>query len=229
MTRSRGFTLIELMLVVALVGILAVIAIPTIRAGRRNATVAAVATGLQFRLEQLQFTALSEQQEHVLVVVDVPDNDAGQCGSIFSSGCGRVFDLRAPTANWKLQTFDVTAPGTEVAAVVDQDVFGQNVRFHLAGTGAGLPKPFDAFATTFKVFDSDLVATCPGNRKCVAYRFGTNGKVAVEPPDRSSPPSAKSGHAFVLGSDLSGQTHASEQLGVLVAVPSGITRTFSVQ
>ena len=97
MTRSRGFTLIELMLVVALVGILAVIAIPTIRAGRRNATVAAVATGLQFRLEQLQFTALSEQQEHVLVVVDVPGNDAGQCGSIFSSGCGRVFDLRAPT------------------------------------------------------------------------------------------------------------------------------------
>jgi prepilin-type N-terminal cleavage/methylation domain-containing protein len=230
MRRTRGFTLIEVMVVVGIVAVLAGLTVPAFRATRRNATVGAAASRLLMQIEQLQVVALAEQAEHLLVVADVPGNDASRCGSIFSAGCARVFDLRSPTAAWKLQNFDVDAPGAEVGAVVDEDRLGVSVRFHLPGATATLPKPFDAFAASFGTFDADLTATCRGSRRCVAFRFRPNGRVQAEPPDAASPPaSAKSGHAFVLGSDLSGSGAAAQQRGILVAVPSGIVRAFDVR
>ena len=80
----------------------------------------------------------------MLVVADVPDNDASLCGTILSSGCARVFDLRSPTASWKLSDFDVDSPGTEVGAVVDEDRLGAGVKFYLPATAATLPVPFNA-------------------------------------------------------------------------------------
>lgn len=229
MRTDRGFTLIELVIVMAIVGILAALSISWLRAGRRNADVASASYDLQMRIEQLQFVALSEQTEQLLVVVDVPGNDAAQCGTVLSAGCARVFHLRGPTSAWKLQDFDVTSPGANVGAIVDEDRLGAGVRFHLAATSATLPPPFTAFASTFKTFDPDLTATCPGNRRCVAYRFRANGRVSAEPPDPGSPPSAtKNGHAFALGSELTGEYRGARQVGVLVAVPSGIVRTFAV-
>jgi prepilin-type N-terminal cleavage/methylation domain-containing protein len=230
MTRTRGFTLIELMIVVAIAGVLATLAYSYIRAGSRNATVGQAVSELQMRVDQLQFQALAEQTEHVLVIVDVRGNDASQCGTILSSGCAKVFDLRAPTVGWRLNAFDASSPGANVDTVVDQDLLGVSLKFWLPGSAASLPPPFNAFAATFKTFDPDLTASCPGSRRCIGYRFKANGQVLPEPPDPASPPSsAKNGHAFVLGSDLSGSTPGADQRGVLVATPSGIVRTFDVQ
>lgn len=234
MRTSRGFTLIELMIVVAVAGILATVAGSYMAAARRNATVTAAASGIQMRVEQLQYVALSQQTPQLLVVSDVLGNDTNNCGTLFSGGCARVFHLRGPSASWKLVDFDVDRPATQVDAVEDEDRLGTRIKFHLGARGATLPKPFDAYGSTLKVFDDDLVGTCKGttsggNRKCVAFRFLPDGEVTIEFPDpTSATTAAKNGHAFALGSELTGEYRGAQQAGLLVAVPSGITRTFPV-
>ncbi|WP_242395108.1 prepilin-type N-terminal cleavage/methylation domain-containing protein [Anaeromyxobacter oryzisoli] len=236
--RQHGFTMIEIAVVLAIVAILAAAAYPIFRAATRNASVGATATELQMRLEGLPYKAMSDQRDYLFVLADTPNNDASQCGSIADAGCVRVFVLREPDATWTLASFDVSSPGNG-AKVVDEFRLGKGIHFYLpAATATPLPPPFDQIATllsdgtsSLKTFDSDLTPTCPGARRCLAFRFRPGGAVELEPPDRSAPPSdlaAKNGHAFALGSDMDDQTRGADQRAVLVAVPSGLVKAYGV-
>lgn len=70
----RGFTLIELIMVVLLLGIMAVFSIPQMKGLYEQSEMARVATGVIELLQYAQQRAVLEQQPQT-IVIDVPEND----------------------------------------------------------------------------------------------------------------------------------------------------------
>ena len=67
---SRGFTLIELVTVLAIVGVLAALGVAMSRWGMRSANVDAASDDLVVRLVGLSGTSLTDGQDRVFVLVD---------------------------------------------------------------------------------------------------------------------------------------------------------------
>ncbi|HSN91487.1 MAG TPA: prepilin-type cleavage/methylation domain-containing protein [Anaeromyxobacteraceae bacterium] len=214
----RGFTLIELTIISALVLILAFAAFATFRAAKRNSSVSAASWDVALRVQGLRAQAMAEQRDLLAVVVDAPANDAGSCGFVNDEGCARIFVLAEPLAAWTLGAFDPAAPGTN-AQYLDHFALPQHVRFHLPAAGEHPGAPFD----NVTVLDAELTAACPGERRCFAIRFGRRGVVSGEFPAGGSPVQ-KPGYAIALGSELTDQTHAADRKGFLVSFPTGIVR-----
>jgi prepilin-type N-terminal cleavage/methylation domain-containing protein len=225
MRRARGFTLIELVVVVAVVGILAGLAAVGFRSATRNASLAKAAYGVAVRLGGLRAQALSTGRDHLFVFVDAPDGDASGCSWRDSDPCARWIILSAPADGWTLTGFDPDAPagsgGTE-ARIEETELMPRGVHLDTDTPEASLPpvpEPFSAVVAR----DADLQTTL-STRLVFAIRFRANGTVAAEAAAGGTP--AKAGYAFVLGTDVGGTTGA-DRRALLVSFPTGIVKTYS--
>jgi prepilin-type N-terminal cleavage/methylation domain-containing protein len=217
MRRKTGFTLIELMIVLAVVAVLAALSTSWVRAANRNASVSATASDLAIVLAGMRSYAMSEGQDYLLVVVDAPGSDARACGWWDTSHCAKYFVLASPKPTWTIGGFNPDSPGTE-ANVVRSEVMPRGIHLDALATYAP-PAPFD----TVVVNDPDLTATCVGGSKCFAVRFTLRGEAA--PVYASGGTTPKIGYAFVLGTDLNVETKGAYRTGLLVSFPGGIVKT----
>lgn len=221
MRSQRGFTLIEVAVTVALAAIVAALAITTVTAARRNASVGSTAWELATRFKGLRGRALGDQRDLVFVAVDAQGNDARGCGALAPARCARWF-LLAPEDGWSFASFDPASPATD-AEIVDSEQLPRGIRLHLGAVDRPGPVPFDSA----RVLDSALTRACGADGAlCVAFRYSRNGEVRAEPP--TTDPVTAAGVAIPLGSDLVGEHRGADARAVLVGFPSGIVRSYGL-
>lgn len=219
MRRTRGVTLIELMVVIALMGIIAAIAFSYSRTGFANASLGSAVHDLAIRLQGLRARAMAESQDYLFVLVDAPSSDASRCGSGHLDRCTTYHVLKNPASDWSLSSFSPSTP-YDKAAADDTVQLPRGIHFDLSAAGQAARPPFAAI----KVFESALVATRGSTQRCVAVRFKANGEVVAERASGTGPPP---GLAFALASDMTGTTKTGEHRTVLVSWPIGIVKSWT--
>lgn len=208
-----------MLVTVAIIGVLAALAFSTSRAAARNVYLHQAATELMVRASGLRSTALSDGQDHLLVVVDAPGNDASQCGWWSSASCTRYFILFGPQPGWNLSAFDPSNPAVN-ANLSEVDYLPRGARLFVAGAYASPPTPFNNVVT----FDTRFYGTCADGSRCFAIRFTMSGTVQAELPAGGT--QIAPGFAFVLASDASLEGAGGDHRGVVVGFPSGVVKSW---
>ena len=194
--RARGFTLIELATVLAVIGILATVAIGISRAARRNASMGSATYEFVQRLRSLRSTAMVENRFLAFVFANSTSTDAMDCGTFSGDRCARWWVLRVPST-WSITGFNPASPAGGTVEFVDSGFMPTGI--HLDSSLAfNAPSPF----TNTLLADPDITTTCSG-RSCFAIRFGPDGRVSPSFPGTATP--TRAGYAFGLASAASRQ------------------------
>lgn len=208
MTRRRGFTLIEVAVAVAIVGVIAAIGIGFWRSMGKNAAVGDASLEVAATLEALRVTAMREGVPYGALVMDALNNDPRACMAN-RKDCMRICVLRDPAAGWTAATSN---PGA--VALGECTIFTNGVRFRLTGANPP-PSPFNAL-----VPNDPLLVPVVSGRRVLAVRFNTNGMVLPAIPGMA----LANGVAVVLSSDAA---NAAASTGVVLSFPYGLVRTYS--
>jgi prepilin-type N-terminal cleavage/methylation domain-containing protein len=222
---QRGFTLIEMAVVMAIIGLMATAAIAVVRAQRRNVHLRQASSELAMRTIGLRTTALAEGRNYLLVVVDAPGNDASSCSWKATGGCSRYFILSAPKTDWKLTDFDPASPGAN-ASVSDIVILPPGARFYLQSGGySPPPPPFSGVP----VFDPQFLAKCAGggDHNCFAILFTMNGVTLPMLASGGAQQPPPTGLAFLLGSDAELEGQGGDHRGVVIGFPTGVVKTWA--
>ncbi len=218
MRRSRGFTLIEMAVVIGIIAVLAAVAVGVMRAAQRNATLGSATFEFVQRLRGLRFTAMRDNQDYVFVFANSVSADASDC-RFGNDRCARWWILKAPPS-WGIAGFNPSSLTSGGAEYVDTGAMPRGVYLD-AGRAFTAPAPF----TGATLADTNLTTTC-ASRACFAIRFAGNGEVL---PVRVVPTSTTSivGYAFAFSSTLANETRAAESRVVLVSFPAGLVKVFT--
>ncbi len=216
MREHRGFTLVELMIVVLMIGIVAALVVWQGRSARKNARLSGGAYELALRLSGLKARAMADGREYVLIVADATDPNVCEYQD---SACGRIVVLRNPnwTGGFAGAGFSPDAPITLAEYQDDSGLrtLPANTRFDTTSTWRP-PPPFDAITAS----DPNILLTCADGRRCFGIRFRPTGEVWPVTTAATIP----GGFAFVL-TQVRADSAAADRRALFISFPAGIVKT----
>lgn len=222
--KPSGFTLIELMVVVAIIGVLAVTGIVTYRSAFRDANVGRASFDLSARLRGLRARAIADGNNYVFILIDAPNNNSQACGWGAQANCVRYFIIRNPLPAWTVAAFNPASPdtntdqtdpsagGVHLGGMVQSFFMPMGVRMDNGALGAP-PPPFTSFT---------FIPPIGGGQRRLAIQFSSDGSVF-----QLDPAPARSGVMFAIGSDMTAGGGPGYRKGFTISFPSGIVRTFA--